>query len=261
MLKFMDKIFSIKKNGARNTLEIFGIKINYVDKLALYQRMINVYNLHSKVFPKYKNCHHNQDIVIVATGPSLEKFIPIKDAIYIGVNRAFEFLKVNFDYMFIMDNSNPTPEYLDNLNNYNGNNVRKFYGICSDYDILNETISESDAIKANAERFYIHSINSKSIPTYDISSEAFFNSKSIVFPAMQFALWTNPKRIYIVGCDTNLNGYFKGSQNVLNVDRVLFGWKKIKEFAEIYYPGTEIVSINPVGLKGLFKDVYQGEKK
>ena len=36
----------------------------------------------------------------------------------------------------------------------------------------------------------------------------------------------------------------------------LYDWKKMKEFAELYYPDTEIISVNPVGLKGLFKDEF-----
>jgi hypothetical protein len=34
------------------------------------------------------------------------------------------------------------------------------------------------------------------------------------------------------------------------------GWNEFKKFASIYYPKTEIISINPIGLKGLFKDIY-----
>ena len=34
-------------------------------------------------------------------------------------------------------------------------------------------------------------------------------------------------------------------------------WKRLKLFANKLYPGTEIISVNPVGLKGLFKDIYQ----
>lgn len=254
--KLVKFLFNIKTNGARNTITFCGLKFSYIDKIAKYQRLLNVYNLHSKVFPKYKNCNEGKDIVILATGPSLREFKPIDNAVYIGVNRAFEFDKVKLDYVFIMDNSNPTPEYLEELNKYEGNNVKKFYGICSDYDLMSATISENDAIKAKAERFYIHTVRDKKIPTYDISTEAFFNSGSIVFPAIQFALWTNPKRIYIVGCDTNLSGYYKGNKNILNVKKVLDGWKQVKEFVQIYYPNTEIVSVNPVGLKGLFKDVF-----
>ena len=38
---------------------------------------------------------------------------------------------------------------------------------------------------------------------------------------------------------------------------LLSKWKEIKEFADIYYPDTKIIVINPVGLKGVFTDIYQ----
>ena len=37
------------------------------------------------------------------------------------------------------------------------------------------------------------------------------------------------------------------------------GYARTKMFARQYYPETEIISINPVGLRGLFKDVYTEE--
>ena len=37
---------------------------------------------------------------------------------------------------------------------------------------------------------------------------------------------------------------------------IIDGYVRLKEFAEIYYPDVEIISVNPVGLKGLFADIY-----
>ena len=37
---------------------------------------------------------------------------------------------------------------------------------------------------------------------------------------------------------------------------IKYGWKKIKEYRDSKYPDIEIISVNPVGLKGLFTDVY-----
>ena len=34
------------------------------------------------------------------------------------------------------------------------------------------------------------------------------------------------------------------------------GYQEIKKFAEQLYPDTEIISINPVGLKGVFHNMY-----
>ena len=73
---------------------------------------------------------------------------------------------------------------------------------------------------------------------------------------MQFALFTNPRRIYLVGCDCS-SGYFDGTATPLPNEHLVGLWKEIKKFAEIYYPETEIICVNPVGLKGVFKDLVQ----
>ena len=40
-------------------------------------------------------------------------------------------------------------------------------------------------------------------------------------------------------------------------DRVIQKWMDLKAFAKAFYPDVEIISVNPVGLKGIFKDEYQ----
>ena len=40
-------------------------------------------------------------------------------------------------------------------------------------------------------------------------------------------------------------------------DNVISLWYQLKKFARVFYPDTEIISINPVGLKGIFKDEYK----
>lgn len=55
--------------------------------------------------------------------------------------------------------------------------------------------------------------------------------------------------------------------NSPNSPKVYEGFGKIKDtaflkmFASKYYPDIKIYSINPVGLKGLFKDIYTDEYK
>lgn len=82
---------------------------------------------------------------------------------------------------------------------------------------------------------------------------------TVVFPALQFALWTYPKRIYLVGCDCSLNGYAYNSAetNILYPDKLIQAYQEFKIFANKYYPDVEIISINPVGLKEIFNDFYQ----
>ena len=78
---------------------------------------------------------------------------------------------------------------------------------------------------------------------------------SIVFPALHFAL---------VGCDVTENGHFYDQNEVkvglvkphLATGFVKVGYARMKMFARQYYPETKIISVNPVGLRGLFEDIY-----
>ena len=80
---------------------------------------------------------------------------------------------------------------------------------------------------------------------------------SISFGALHFAAWTHPKKIYLIGLDTANLGHALGENYKCNyhLSLMLDGYKKFKEFMQIHYPDTEVISVNPVGLKGMFKDV------
>ena len=75
---------------------------------------------------------------------------------------------------------------------------------------------------------------------------------------MQFALFTNPKRIYLVGCDCSIGHFHAEAQNGHGADLsgIKEAWIKLNKYILNYNYKTEIISVNPVGLKGMFKDVY-----
>lgn len=229
-------------------------------------KSLAVYNLHQKVFPKYKNINQGKDVVIVATGPSLNDYIPIKDAIHIGVNAACLQDKIKLDYLFVLDYKNIKP-YIKNVINYRKNECKKFCGIFMNHlDSLN--IPDNVAQQMNAERYYLSYNAFDYDENYypDITISPLPSFWSTTFQALVFALWTNPKRLYIVGCDNTFGKRYDGTkrtvdnhlleQHIIKIDN---GWKALKEFTQIYYPDIEIISINPVGLKGVFKDEYQKE--
>ena len=218
--------------------------------------------MHMQTFPRFKGIHQGKDIVIVASGVTADKYYPKKDAIHIGVNRSFQIgnYRIPMDYVFIQDFSGKTPEYIDDLDNYRPGKCQKFYGLTTEYDnIHNRVIPESHVIKAKALRYRTDWANIDGFEpqfTHDISTQPLGCFGSIVFPALQFALWTYPKRIYLVGCDCTTAGYAydKKDKNFLKPDKMLKGYTEFKKFVNKYYPDVEIISINPVGLKGMFKD-------
>ena len=230
----------------------------------LIQTNISTANLHQKTFLPFKNKHNNQEIVIVASGPTAELYKPIENAIHIGVNRSYQIgnYRIPMDYVFIHDYSGSTPDYIEDLNNYRPDKCQKFYGLMTEWcDSPLRTLPESHAIKANALRYRTDWVPTDAFRfefAYDISTQPIGNFGSVTFAALQFALWTNPKRIYLVGCDCSLAGYAYNSteKNFLVPEHLIPTYVDFKNFAEKYYPDIEIVSINPMGLKGIFKDIY-----
>ncbi len=227
----------------------------------ILERKLSTFALHQKTFPQFKGINKGKEIVIVATGPTLMKFKPIKNAVYIGVNRAIQYNKIHYDYFFVQDYSGATPTYINDIYNYG--NCIKFIGLTTEDTHKEKTIPEMYGIGENIFRYRTDWENLKHFKpkyAYDLATTALGCGGTVVLPAIQFALWTHPKRIYLVGCDTSRSGYFdnkKDKANFLYPDVLVEMYKELKEFANQYYPDVEIISINPDGLKGIFKDEYQ----
>lgn len=221
-----------------------------IDEIQYYIAEQNeVCAVNTETFKSFENCNHGKDIVITATGPTLSYYYPIKDAIHIGMNTAWRRKDISYDYYFIQDG------------NRRGD-WKKF--LESAIENVNCTIFMGKYLKRsiwNGNEFPVQCRDGKQIKRYfvhpslveDIYQNICFHPLmdfySVVFPALHFALYTLPRRIYLVGCD------------ILGKERFFehnwkYGYAKVKEFAEQYYPDTQIISVNPKSLKGLFIDEY-----
>lgn len=87
------------------------------------------------------------------------------------------------------------------------------------------------------------------------------------FSVIQFVLYINPEKIYCAGLDhkgghfnyKNLSEDQKECQMISklfdsSLEKVRVLCEKFKDFASVYYPDTEIISVNPIGSNGIFKD-------
>lgn len=232
-------------------------------------RLINIAQLHQQTFSKYKGCNKGKSVVIVGAGPSLNNFKPIDDCVYVGVNSAIMFSKVKFDYLFTIDKlgiNNVSNEYI----NYD---CVKFIGdqhFGPQWQIPESLIQK---MKGEVLRYKTDTaLYRESSFTLDIESEPLGNFSTIALQALQFVLYTNPQKIYLVGMDCTSLGHFGVHDSVAEhkknlADRgeslddwaklTLNTWQSAKNFADQYYPDTEIISVNPVGLRGLFTDIDQ----
>ena len=284
-LKPIEYLFSIRNNKDRKIIRIFGLKIKFINKKKEFENLkiemtklqsklletqktlnsihvnIKAQHLHKKTFGEYKNININKDAVLICGGHSIKYFNPIlNNAVYIAVNNSCNYDKVKFDYIFLQE------LHLDSnknkiVNNYDYEKCTKFYGIIPEKRLTQvypnvKLIPQSDIIHSNIKRYYLDDRHAHAF-AYDLTTEALGDFSGTAFSAIQFILWTNPERIFIVSADCRATG------NAFNKQEIPFDysyqyryWVRLKQFADDVYPKTEIISVNPIGLKGLFKDVY-----
>ncbi len=216
---------------------------------------------HAK-FLQYKNIYQDRDVVIVARGPSAAKYTnPIEGAIHIALNKAFKNPDIKFDYIFMHDYS-AIKDYILDSKDYP---CTKFFGRCLYLHFKTHVIPNFIVDKCNANLYYTNAPFETIFS--DIDCAPLMDFMSVAFPAIHFALYTGAKRIFLVGCDCSSDGYSDGTKqstlSLANINqhhqKMFKGYKLVKEFAERNYPETEIISINPVNLKGYFKDIYTDE--
>lgn len=217
---------------------------------------------HEKSFSRYRNAFAGRTVVIVACGPTAAEYKPIEGAVHIGVNSAYRLPNVALDFLFTQDCADGNRERRHEFNEYRPGKCVKFYGLlgCDVVGPGNRTWSQSDANAADAERYYIREgvRGCPGLIPYDISAQPLADYQNVVFAALQFALWTNPREICLVGCDCSRMGHFDTKKpNWLDLDAVFAGYDDITAFAGKWYPDTEIKVIRPVGLKGRYEEYVQ----
>lgn len=224
----------------------------------------------SETFKQYKCYFEGEDIAICGAGPTLNDYKRKDGVHHIALNRALLNNNINYEW-FIADDWDGVSFMQEELIKYD---CVKFFGQHFIGEYFRE-IPESFVLSCNAKKYYvdnytgINPFNSRFIR--EIDKMPIGSMPNIALSAMQIALFTHPKRIYIVGCDASRGHYVqpKGIDNetykrhekdlkmAVCSAAVIHKWIELKEFASAIYPDVEIVSINPVGLRGIFKDEFQ----
>ena len=233
-------------------------------------RLITASQLHQRTFLKFKGCNQGKRVAIVGAGPSVNHFKPIQDCVYIGLNRACQLDIVNFTYLFSIDKlgiEHIYPQFAeyDSIKFIGDQNLGPKY-----------QIPETEVAKMRGDVYRYKTdvgMFKDSRFTCNLESEPLGNFNTVSLQAIQFALYTLPEEIYLVGIDCSSIGHFassnkeeialneriqnRGENREQNADYSIQYWQQLKEFANLYYPDTKIISVNPVGLRGLFKDLDQ----
>lgn len=230
------------------------------------QRQLSIALLHQITFSRFKGINSGKEVALFATGPTIKKFDPslLPNIINVGVNKAFLYKNVRFDYLFAIDKIS----IADCIEDFFSYKCSKFIGdqhLGEAYQIPENYLSQKDVLryKTSVKLF-------PDIFAQDLESNPLANSCSVAIQAMQFILYTNPENIYLIGNDCTVNRaehFYDNSETFIcslesrneplaeNQKNLINSWKQIKTFASLYYPCTKIISVNPVNLKGLFEDI------
>jgi len=235
-------------------------------------------------FKKYKGRHAKKVGILFATGPTLNSFDygffkkeNLKKLIQVGVNSTIYSEDLKLDYYFCghdfdrdattgLSSGHPNkghfPSYLESAASRKLKKIfcaTKVNGVRHAEHFRDEDISFLDAIPFETS-------TKRGVGAFqaDISIHPFYNH-SIVFPALQFLLYTGVQIIYLVGNDCS-GGYsylFPKISSVYDrgMDDIVPNWRDFKMFVEKSYPNVDIVSINPVKLEKIFMDVYYPDQK
>lgn len=215
-------------------------------------------DLHTATFAEFKDCNRGRDAVVVGCGPTLNYYEPISKACHIGVNAAYKKDNINLDYLFVTDFDDSGKVLLEELKSYH---FVQFYAQRISKVLQDLSHIPEDILERNHARRYMVSEQNELIHR-DIQHYPLMYFDSTIFAAIHFAMYTRPKRIFLVGCDCEGISHFNGEPNSL-ISELIPSWKKgyekVKLFVERNYRDTNIISINPRGLKGLFHDTYTGK--
>ncbi len=231
---------------------------NYFFELMCYANLVR--DTHKASFGEFRGCHRGQTVAVVGSGPSLASYTPISGVVHIGVNAVPKREDIKLDYYFTSHQDNFGYSSIDEWSAYLKKcNAVKFFGQYT-CDYFRDGMQIPDyIIEENNGRKYFSGLRNRSI-YHDLEYFTTMDFDSIIFSAISFAIYVRAKKILLIGCDASANGHFDDKDTSCFSDFVLRsiheGYRKFKAYMARFYPDVEIVSVNPVGLRGMFHDVY-----
>lgn len=238
----------------------------------LFRRMIYLYGIHPKEWilekkrkqgkdikynslKEYKGIHEGQRCFIVATGPSLtvDDYLKLKDEHTIGVNGLCMWFKqqdMETEYFVVSDDDvfSRVQSSLDKATHtqvFISERVQKTNSVPKKYHLFPVDIWNRFAIKESEKRLS----NDISVCSYD--------EETVVFHAIQIAIYMGFKEIYLIGTDCNYNqSQTYAVDHGKKVDKTLGpkmirSYSVVKKYEKIY--GFKVFNVTRGGMLEVFE--------
>lgn len=211
-------------------------------------------SLDSQKLKLYKDIHKGKRCFIIGNGPSLraEDLNKLSDEITLCGNRIYEIFdktKWRPTYFFCIDNDG-MEEIVNAISNID---VGKKFLALSARKYITEEQEDVIFINHTNKKFVINRYNDKSSHISEDISQYFSCGYTVLFVALQFAIYTGIKEVYLLGVDfdyshvtnrwgitkidTKIQDYFGNSKHGgsgLNYESTLNAWKVAKEFCDAH---------------------------
>jgi hypothetical protein len=218
--------------------------------------------MNETTFKGYKDLHEDTQGTLLCPGRSLDKIKSVTEGVTVGVNDLIYPMRFNLDYYFLQDKNrlrNPNGyTYCKEIYDKYRPKLGKFYGTKSDGSYHDNGFSRQDCIDGEAQEYETGDIGECRF-TDDIENDPLGDGFTVAFQAMQFLLYIGCNPIRIVGCDITDPGKFNFTERPDNIYmdyKLIDKWKEMKKFIAQKYPSRKIISVNPLGLKGIFEDEF-----
>ena len=83
----------------------------------------------------------------------------------------------------------------------------------------------------SSARHHLPAYNYGEILHYDIETHPLTDFMSVSFAALHFALYTQPRKIYLIGLDTTNSGHILNCNHQYYIDDLMEGYKKFKDLS------------------------------
>ncbi|TKX28226.1 sugar transferase [Campylobacter sp. MIT 12-5580] len=265
------KIASIYKNHKKSkSLDANDINKQIINQLnRIENEVLNLKTniqaaiVHQKSFTSLQGYFQGKKVAIIGTGPSASLYDkPMENTIHIGLNRAFLLPNVKLDFLFINDAMYPDSDALLRRFIINNPDCKVFLGLLPDRFLQSQI-----HFRHSPNIFSYHNVSAyimehigHNVWAYNLAYEPIADYGNVAFSALQFCCYVDFHQIFLVGIDCS-QGHFYNRSDGFILEHNIQTWKKVRNIISKFYPHTQIISINPVGLKGLFKDIYTTKLK
>ena len=186
----------------------------------------------------WKNRFEGKKAIICGSGSSLDDCDGSEDAVYIALNRALFYDKVKFDMLFMQDLPQNQPYTIEDYNQYP---CTKFYGNITNprtqkigFEIDSYTDCKGEIVSYElAPRWYDYKVDDI---TFDLQKNYVLDMQSVLFSAVQFAIFAGFKEIELYGIEFS-DANYGGNENPNKYSYyVPFNMRKMKDTISEKYP-------------------------